>query len=150
MNVITPIDAKTHPFLIGKPKRLFIDGKWVEAASGKTFDTHNPSTGAVLASVAEGDSEDIDRAVDAAHPRLQRTVAQVEALRAGALLLKLADLVEAHFEELAALDTLDMGAPIRPAPAATGCARSACCASTPARRPRSTARRSRIRCPASM
>ena len=55
-----------HPFLDGKPKRMLIDGKWVEAASGKTFDTVNPSTGEVLASVAEGDREDIDRAVRAA------------------------------------------------------------------------------------
>ncbi len=48
MNVITPVEAR-HPFLTGKAKRLFIDGKWVEAASGKTFETHNPSTGEVLA-----------------------------------------------------------------------------------------------------
>lgn len=47
MNVIATIDAQGHPFLTGKAKRLFINGKWVEAASGKTFDTHNPSTGAV-------------------------------------------------------------------------------------------------------
>ena len=112
MNVITPIDAKTHPFLIGKPKRLFIDGKWVEAASGKTFDTHNPSTGAVLASVAEGDSEDIDRAVDAARRAFNGPWRKFKPYERAALLLKLADLVEAHFEELAALDTLDMGAPI--------------------------------------
>src|SRR6185437_1585992 len=46
----------------GKPKRMFIGGKWREAASGKTFATHNPATGEVLAQVAEGDSEDIDRA----------------------------------------------------------------------------------------
>ncbi len=57
MNVITPVDAARHPFLTGKPKRLFIDGKWVEAVSGKTFETHNPSTGELLASVAEGDRD---------------------------------------------------------------------------------------------
>jgi len=43
---------------------MLIDGKWVEAASGKTFDSLNPSTGEVLASVAEGDSDDIDRVVE--------------------------------------------------------------------------------------
>lgn len=55
-----------HPFLDDKPKRMLIDGKWVEAASGKTFESINPSTGEVLARVAEGDAEDIDRAVAAA------------------------------------------------------------------------------------
>ena len=66
MNVVTPLDPARHPFLDGKPKRLLIDGKWVEAASSKTFDTLNPSTGAVLAAVAEGDAEGINRAVAAA------------------------------------------------------------------------------------
>ncbi|MBV8911900.1 MAG: aldehyde dehydrogenase, partial [Acetobacteraceae bacterium] len=58
MNIATPVQGR-HPFLTGKPKRLFIDGRWVEAASGQTFDTVNPATGEVLASVAEGDREDI-------------------------------------------------------------------------------------------
>ena len=48
------------------PRKLFINGQWVDAASGKSFETPNPATGETLASVAEGDSEDIDRAVRAA------------------------------------------------------------------------------------
>ena len=47
-------------------RKLFIDGEWVDAASGKTFDTPNPATGETLARVAEGDAEDINRAVGAA------------------------------------------------------------------------------------
>src|SRR5579875_1601265 len=101
-----------HPFLTGKPKRMFIDGKWVEAASGKTFDTINPSTGEVLAAVAEGDAEDIDRAVAAARRAFNGPWSKFKPFERQNLLLKLADLVEQHFEELAALDTLDMGAPI--------------------------------------
>jgi aldehyde dehydrogenase (NAD+) len=66
MNVIQPLDRKRHPFLDGKTKLLLIDGKWVEAASGRTFGSINPATGEVLATVAEGDAEDIDRAVIAA------------------------------------------------------------------------------------
>ncbi len=112
MNVVTPLDHAHHPFLTGKPKRLFIDGKWVEAASGKTFDTLNPSTGQVLASVAEGDAEDIDRAVEAARRAFNGPWRKFKPFERQNLLLKLADLVEQHFEELAALDTLDMGAPI--------------------------------------
>lgn len=112
MNVVTPLGATQHPFLTGKPKRLFIDGKWVEAASGKTFDTHNPSTGEVLASVAEGDREDIDRAVEAARRAFDGPWRKFKPFERQNLLLKLADLVEEHFDELASLDTLDMGAPI--------------------------------------
>ena len=62
MNVMTEV----HPYLDGKPKRMLIGGKWLEAASGRTFETRNPATGEVLANVAEGDAEDIDRAVAAA------------------------------------------------------------------------------------
>lgn len=108
------VDVRTtrHPFLDGKPKRMLIDGKWLEAASGKTFETINPSTGEVLATVAEGDSEDIDRAVDAARRAFDGPWSKFKPFERQNLLLKLADLVEKHFEELAALDTLDMGAPI--------------------------------------
>lgn len=112
MNVITPPDPARHPFLTGKPKRLFIDGRWIEAASGKTFDTVNPSTGMVLTSVAEGDAEDMDRAVEAARRAFNGPWRKFKPFERQNLLLKLADLVEQHFEELAALDTLDMGAPI--------------------------------------
>ena len=56
-----PLDSRVHEFL-EKPRKMLINGKWVDAASGKTFPTFNPATGEVLAMVAEGDSEDIDRA----------------------------------------------------------------------------------------
>ena len=101
-----------HPFLTGKPKRLFIDGKWVEAVSAKTFDSFNPSTGELLASVAEGDSADIDRAVDAARRAFNGPWRKFKPFERQNLLLRIADLVEQNFDELAALDTLDMGAPI--------------------------------------
>jgi hypothetical protein len=63
MNVVQEVDRARHPFLDGKIKRLLIDGNWVEAASGKTFESLNPATGEILATVAEGDTIDIDRAV---------------------------------------------------------------------------------------
>ena len=62
MDVMT----EAHPYLDGKAKRMLIDGKWLEAASGKTFRHADPATGEVLAHVAEGGAEDIDRAVAAA------------------------------------------------------------------------------------
>ncbi len=108
MNVITPLDSARHPFLTGKPKRLLIDGRWAEAALGKTSDTLNPSTGTVLASVAE----DINRAVEAARRAFDGLWRKARPFDRQNLLLRLADPVEQNFEELAALDTLDMGAPI--------------------------------------
>jgi len=112
MNVIQTVERAPHPFLDGAVKRLLIDGKWVEAASGKTFDSINPATGEVLARVAEGDAEDIDRAVAAARRAFQGPWGKVKPYERQLILLKLADLVERHFDELSVLDTLDMGAPI--------------------------------------
>jgi acyl-CoA reductase-like NAD-dependent aldehyde dehydrogenase len=59
------LDRRVDEF-IGTKRKLFIDGAWVDAGSGRTFDTPNPATGEVLATVAEGDAEDINRAVRAA------------------------------------------------------------------------------------
>ncbi len=59
------IDSRVAEFL-SKPKQMLIGGKWVNSASGKTFETVGPATGEVLARVAEGDKVDIDRAVKAA------------------------------------------------------------------------------------
>src|SRR5918912_3451407 len=97
------------------PRRyqLFIGGEWVDAASGKTFTTPNPATGAPLAEVAEADKEDIDRAVAAARKAFDGRWAKTSARERGRLLYKLAQLVEAHAKELAALETADNGKPIR-------------------------------------
>lgn len=84
----------------------------MEARSGKTFQTHNPATGELLADVAEGDAADIDRAVEAARRAFEGPWSKWRPAERQALLLRLADLVEANIDELATLDTLDMGAPI--------------------------------------
>ena len=102
----------THPFLDGQPKRLLIDGQFVEAASGKMFETVNPATGEVLAQVAEGDAEDIGRAVAAARRAFEGPWDRSKPAERQRLLLKAADLLEARFDEFAMLDTLDMGAPL--------------------------------------
>src|SRR5882762_10242429 len=112
MNVIQQIEPMSHPFLDGKTKRLLIDGKWVEAASGKTFASINPATGELLATVAEGDAEDIDRAVAAARRAFDGPWSRMKPVERQNLLLKFADLVERNIDELIMLDTLDMGAPI--------------------------------------
>jgi aldehyde dehydrogenase (NAD+) len=101
-----------HPYADGSFKKMLIDGKWVAAASGKTFESRNPATGELLATVAEGDAEDINRAVAAARKAFEGPWSKVKPFERQAILLRLADLVERNFEELSALDTLDMGAPI--------------------------------------
>ena len=99
-------------FLESGPKPMLIDGTWVPAASGKTFPSINPATGEALAQVAEGDRADIDRAVTAARRAFEGPWSKFKPFERQQLLLKIADLVERHFDELALLDTLDMGAPI--------------------------------------
>src|SRR5947207_4621307 len=106
------IATARHPFADGSYKQMLIDGRWLDAASGKRFETRNPATGERLASVAEGDAEDINRAVAAARRAFEGPWSRFKPYERQGLLLKLADLVERHFDELSTLDTLDMGAPI--------------------------------------
>ena len=94
--------------------QCLIDGKWVDAASGKTFETINPATGDTLAQVAEGDAADVDKAVAAARKAFDGGPwAKMTATQRGNLMYKLADLIEKNKEKLAALETLDNGKPIR-------------------------------------
>ena len=90
--------------------QAFIDGKFVDAASGETFASINPATDAVLADVAACDSVDVDRAVKAARTAFEAGVwSRTEPAHRKAVLLKLADLIRANLEEFALLDSLDMG-----------------------------------------
>jgi aldehyde dehydrogenase (NAD+) len=93
--------------------QLFIDGKWVDAESGKTFTTPNPATGQTLAEVAEGDKADIDKAVAAARRAFEGPWSNVSARDRGRMLYKLSQLIEAKSKELAALETADNGKPIK-------------------------------------
>lgn len=112
MAVTEAISLARHPFADGSYKKMLIDGQWIDAASGKRFETRNPATGELLATVAEGDAEDINRAVAAARRTFEGSWSKVRPYERQMLLLKLADLVEKHFDELSALDTVDMGAPL--------------------------------------
>jgi aldehyde dehydrogenase (NAD+) len=97
-----------------KDQPMFIGGKWVDSVSGKTFPTINPATGQTICQVAEGDKADIDLAVKAArHAFESGPWPKMNASERGRLLNKLADLIETHKEELAALESLDNGKPYR-------------------------------------
>ncbi|XP_009150211.1 aldehyde dehydrogenase family 2 member B4, mitochondrial isoform X3 [Brassica rapa] len=90
--------------------QLLIDGNFVDATSGKTFQTLDPRTGEVIADVAEGDAEDIDRAVKAARKAFDKGPwPRMTAYERSRIMLRFADLVEKHSEELAALETWDNG-----------------------------------------
>ena len=93
--------------------QLFIDGKWVDAESGKTFESPNPSTGLVHAEVAEAGKADVDKAVVAARRAFEGKWSKMSARDRGRLLYKLAQLIESKTKELAALETADNGKPIK-------------------------------------
>lgn len=93
--------------------RMLIDGEWVDAASGETFDTVYPGTGEVIARVAAAGKEDVDRAVQAARRAFEEGAYHtMNGADRGRLLWKIADLMEANIEELAELETLDNGKPL--------------------------------------
>jgi len=112
------LQSKVQEF-ISKPRKMLINGKWVESASGKTFPTYDPSTGEVLAKIAEGDREDIDRAVKAARAAFETGPwSRLTASERGRLVWRLADLIEQHLQEFAELESLDNGKPLKVARAA--------------------------------
>ncbi len=102
----------TPAFLDGKVKGLFIDGRSRPALSGKTFDSISPRNGEPLARVAQAGKEDVDLAVAAARRAFDGEWGRLKPFDRQQLMLKLADLVDRHYDELALLDTLDMGGPI--------------------------------------
>ena len=97
--------------LASVPRQLFIDGAWVPATGGKAFDVTDPSTGAVIASIADASSEDGMRALDAAAAAQDGWAATAPRVRAE-ILRSAFELVRVHSEELALLMTLEMGKPL--------------------------------------
>ena len=98
--------------LDGRLRRMFIDGNWAEARSGQTLETSNPATGAVIGHVPRGAAADIDLAVDAARRAFEGPWSRFKPFERQALLLRIADLFEKHWEEISQSDTTDMGMPI--------------------------------------
>ncbi|MEM8678242.1 MAG: aldehyde dehydrogenase family protein [Planctomycetota bacterium] len=99
--------------------QCFINGQFVDAASGKTFETINPANEEVLAHVAEGDREDVDRAAQAARKALDEGPwGRMDARERGRLMMRLAQLMRDDAATLTALETLDNGKPIRDSRAA--------------------------------
>ncbi len=107
--------------------KLLIGNRWVPSESGKTFATVNPSTGEEICQIAEADSADVEKAVRAARAAFDHGPwRKMQASDRGRLLLRLADLIETHADELAALEALDNGKPFSVAKAVDVAASAGC------------------------
>src|SRR5438105_1878152 len=119
MSTATASAPRIKPPKVKTQQPMFIGGKWLDSASGKTFPTLNPATGEKICDVAEGDKADVDKAVTAARKAFESGPwPKMSAAERGRLLFKLADAIEARQDELAALEALDNGKPYRDAIAA--------------------------------
>ena len=102
MGVAVQLDPSVDRFVKAPVRKMLIDGKWVEAASGKTFATVNPADGSELARVAEGDAADVDRAARAARRAFDEGPwPRMRPVEREKILLTLADLIEKHGREIA-------------------------------------------------
>jgi aldehyde dehydrogenase (NAD+) len=102
-----------HAFLADPHKRHFIDGRWVASSSGESIESRNPATGRVIAHLARGGKVEIDQAVAAARKAFEEGPwSRFTPSDRQRLLLKIHDAVSARWDELARLETMDMGAPL--------------------------------------
>jgi len=111
--------SKATEAFVGSPRKLLIGGRWVEAASGRTFTTVDPATERVIGQVAHGEAADIDRAVAAARTAFEDGVwSSITPSLRGQILWRIADLIDANVDQLAELESLDNGKPFAVAKAA--------------------------------
>jgi aldehyde dehydrogenase (NAD+) len=95
-----------------KPHQLLIDGHRVPSSSGRTFKSLNPATEEVIATIAEGNEADVNRAVAAARRAFEGPWRTMRAAQRGNLLLKWAELLKRHADEIIEIESLDGGKPI--------------------------------------
>jgi aldehyde dehydrogenase (NAD+) len=100
------------PVAAANPKLLLIDGHHVPSLSGRTFKTLNPATEEVIATIAEGNEADVERAVAAARRAFEGPWRTMRASERGQILLRLVELMKQHADEIASLESLDAGKPI--------------------------------------
>ncbi|XP_078159506.1 aldehyde dehydrogenase family 2 member B7, mitochondrial-like [Carex rostrata] len=111
-STVAAVEDPIAPSVLVNHTKLLINGQFVDAASGKTFPTLDPRTGEVIAHVAEGDAEDINLAVNAARKAFDEGPwPRMTAYERSRILLRFADLIDKHNDELATLETWDNGKP---------------------------------------
>ena len=112
MAVTTHADSPAGRF-IEQPKRMLIDGSWVEARSGETFEVYDPALGDVIADVPAGDAEDVDLAVTAARRAFEDSDwSRMTASDRGRVIWRIGDLILEHADELAEIESIDNGKPL--------------------------------------
>ena len=105
--------SQALPAFISKiSQKLLIDGQWVPALAGETLDTFNPANGQLLAKLARGRKEDVDVAVAAARRAFNGPWRKFTPAQRQQVLIRVAELIDKHFDELTLLECLDMGAPL--------------------------------------
>ena len=105
-----PIVVKANKMEVKFPHQLFINGKFVDGTSGKKLRSINPHDSSLICEVESASAEDVNDAVDAAEKAFNGDWSRMSARDRGKVLMKLADLMDEHKEELATLETLDSGA----------------------------------------
>ncbi|MDT8411759.1 MAG: aldehyde dehydrogenase family protein [Vicingaceae bacterium] len=110
-----PSLESTDHINLKKQYELFIGGKWVKPSSGKYFDTVNPATEEKLASIAEANDKDVDKAVKAARKAYNEVWSKIPASERGKYIYRIARLIQERAREFAVIETLDGGKPIREA-----------------------------------
>ena len=109
------LSAPAQEFLARTPGKLLIGGEWVEPAAGSTFATLDPATGDEICRVGQGGADDVARAVAAAQAALEGPLRKVSPSKRSGLMYTLAELIKANGEELAELESLDNGKPVKSA-----------------------------------
>src|SRR5262249_25465139 len=107
------VSTSTHQPTTLEPRQLFIDNEYRPARAGGMFETIDPSTETVLTEVTRGRAEDVDAAVHAADAARHGPWRDLSPAARGQILLKLADALEARKDEIARLETLDVGKPLK-------------------------------------
>ncbi|MBV9489722.1 MAG: aldehyde dehydrogenase family protein [Verrucomicrobia bacterium] len=105
------LSANAKAFL-ARPKKLYINGQFVDAADGETFDTEDPALGVAITGVPSAKSEDVERAALAGREAFEKRWRPLAPAQRGAYLLKLADLIGVNLEEIAQLEAYDTGKPL--------------------------------------
>ena len=93
--------------------KMFIDGKWVESSSAQRFPDVNPSTEEIITGIPRGNADDIEKAVSAARTAFEGPWSAITPAERGQLILRLADAIQTARQELAELETIDIGKPLR-------------------------------------
>ncbi|MFJ6651654.1 aldehyde dehydrogenase family protein [Microbacterium sp. NPDC091313] len=107
------LGERVRAFLADDPGRLLIGGRWTDAAAGERFATLDPATGEAIAHVARGRTADVEAAVAAARAALEGEWGRMRPADRGALLWRIAELMQEHLDDLAELETLDQGKSVR-------------------------------------